>query len=166
MHFLTGASRRLDWAMGSWTIPNRTTRGTSMATQTISKRTSAIHPPIQIASRYVSPRPTPPARCVRRPMLPDGQSYASPHSAHLYAPPSPVFWFARSLKRPNQASEAREIQDLRRTRKPTRWTSSRESNEHQISANAARQTKNPIVASMTCPTVSSVMANDQPSSNF
>lgn len=166
MHFLTGGlesrAQREGWIgqWALWTIPNKNHKG-HIHGDTNHQQTdgppSAIHP---VRPYRGHPDTTQahscPVRCVRCPM--EAFLMVSPHSARLYAPPSPVFWFASfSLKRPNQASEAREMAKqnpglAQDTQTHKMATSSRESNEHPISANAVRQTKSPIVASMTCPT--------------
>lgn len=70
-----------------------------MATQTISKRTVPHHSsPIRPYRDHPGTTQAHSILCPLRPP-PDSFLMASPHSARLYAPPLPVFWFARSLKR-------------------------------------------------------------------
>ncbi|KAK3392416.1 hypothetical protein B0T20DRAFT_55750 [Sordaria brevicollis] len=197
MHFLTGASESRgrwigQWAL--WTIPNKNHKGeegTFMATQTTNKRTVPHQlsiPSAHTKAIQILPRPTlRPAHRVRSPMeaFLMGQSALS---TPIRTPFVVVLVRQLLLRRPNQASEAREmakqnpglVQDTQ-THKWKMTTSSRESNEHPISATAARTNEeSPIVASMTCPTqylvvvvllvlswpVWSIVSNDHSSSNF
>lgn len=157
-----GRSERLDWAIHSiyvWAIPKKITRdicryycnGDTNHGQTDGPP-SAIYPSAHVCKWH--PKTL---------HYPDPLRPASPHSAHLhsleivyYAPPWPVFWFARLLKRSNQASEAREMAKqnpglAQNTQTHKMSKIARKPTSIQFPQLQPGKRKVPIVAGMTCP---------------